>query len=66
MDSDDDGFAKQGGDALEIGEEFDSEDEGEPEEVDNTQNDKMRQPMGAMGADAGDKPTGGKEAEVKG
>ena len=26
MDSDDDGFAKNGGEALEIGEEFDSED----------------------------------------
>jgi hypothetical protein len=27
MDSDDDGFAKQGGEALDIGDEFDSEDE---------------------------------------
>ena len=27
MDSDDDGFAKQGGEALDIGEDFDSEEE---------------------------------------
>jgi len=44
MDSEDDeGFAKQGGDALEIGDEFDSEEEAD--EMPTNSNDAMRQPM---------------------
>lgn len=67
MDSDDDGFAKQGGDPLEIGEDFDSEDEGEPEEDGTLPQDKLRQPMGGKApAEDSEQPTGGKEADVKG
>ena len=59
-----DNFAKQGGEALEIGDEFDSEDEGE---MPNSGQDAMRQPMKANIAASGSaqKP-GGKPSEVKG
>ena len=40
MDSDDDGFAKQGGEALDLGEDFDSE-----EEVDDDPAPPQRKPM---------------------
>ena len=46
MDSDgdgDDGFPKQGGEALEIGDEFDSEEEAD--DMPASSNDAMRQPM---------------------
>lgn len=42
---DDDGFPKQGGEALEIGDEFDSEEE--VDQVPSAANDAMRQPMKA-------------------
>lgn len=42
MESEDDGFAKQGGEALDIGEDFDSED---ADEMPEASNDAMRQPM---------------------
>ena len=45
-----DNFAKQGGEALEIGDEFDSEDEGE---MPNSGQDAMRQPMKANIAASG-------------
>ena len=68
MDSEEDGFAKNGGEALEIGEDFeDSEEEGD--EMPAASNDAMRQPMNAniaassvAGAKAAPKPA----AEVKG
>lgn len=44
MDSEEDGYAKQGGEALEIGDDFDSEDEAEAMPATN---DAMRQPMKA-------------------
>jgi hypothetical protein len=40
MDSDDDGFAKQGGEALDLGEDFDSE-----EEADDDPAPPQRKPM---------------------
>ena len=44
MESDgDDGFPKQGGEALEIGDEFDSEEEAD--DMPASSNDAMRQPM---------------------
>jgi hypothetical protein len=46
MDSDDDGFPKQGGEALEIGDEFDSEEE-EADDMPATSADAMRKPMNA-------------------
>ena len=67
MDSDDgDGFPKQGGEALEIGDEFDSEEEGD--DMPSAAPDAMRQPMKAniaasSGPGAG---AGAKAAEVKG
>jgi hypothetical protein len=66
MDSEDEeGFAKQGGDALEIGDEFDSEEEAD--EMPTNSNDAMRQPMQANIA-ASSKATGAppKVADVKG
>jgi len=42
---DDDGFPKQGGEALQIGDEFDSEEEAD--EMPSSSNDAMRQPMKA-------------------
>ena len=46
MESEDDGFAKNGGEALEIGEDFDDSEE-EGDEMPTTTNDAMRQPMKA-------------------
>ena len=71
MDSDDDGFPKQGGEALEIGEDFDSEEEADdmPQDEDA---DAMRKPMaGAFGAATQDKDTesgapGGAKPDIKG
>jgi len=57
MDSDDDGFAKQGGEALELGDEFDSE-----EELDDVPQQKSSNPKAASGKKGPD----GKVAEVKG
>ena len=72
MESDDENFAKQGGEALEIGEEFDSEEEN-GEQDDNqmdAEKDEMRQPLkGKMGSGAGEdgaEKAGGKEEAVKG
>jgi hypothetical protein len=45
MESEDENFAKQGGEALEIGDDFDSEEEADTMPVAN--NDAMRQPMKA-------------------
>ena len=65
----DDGFPKQGGEALEIGDEFDSEEEGD--DMPSAAPDAMRQPMKAnIAASSG--PGGGaganaaKAADVKG
>ena len=60
---DDDGFPKQGGDALEIGDEFDSEEEAD--EMPASQNDAMRKPMKANIATSST-GAGAKPAEVKG
>lgn len=58
---DDDGFPKQGGEALEIGDEFDSEEEAD--QMPSAANDAMRQPMKATNSQAtGAKPA----ADVKG
>ena len=59
-----DNFAKQGGEALEIGDEFDSEDEGE---VPSSGQDAMRQPMKSnIAAQGSAQKAAGKPAEVKG
>ena len=64
MDSDDDGFPKQGGEALEIGDEFESDEEGGDNDA---KNDAMRQPMKNMASANADKADGAKaDAEVKG
>ena len=64
MDSDDDGFPKQGGEALEIGDEFDSEEEAD--DMPATTADAMRQPMKANIA-ASSQVTGAQVAsDVKG
>ena len=60
---DNDDFPKQGGEALEIGDEFDSEEEAD--EMPSSANDAMRQPMKANIA-ASAQATAGKPAEVKG
>ena len=65
MDSDDDGFPKQGGEALEIGDDFDSED-GDGDDADAKQ-DAMRQPMKGNMASGGDAGKGAEAgADVKG
>lgn len=51
MDSDD-GFAKQGGDALEIGEEFDSEEEHDDQPM-HAPSAAPQRPSGAPGAKVG-------------
>ena len=67
MDSDEDDFPKQGGEALEIGDDFDSEEEGD--EMPAASSDAMRQPMkaniatSAQASGSGAKP---KAADVKG
>ena len=67
MDSDEDDFPKQGGEALEIGDDFDSEEEGD--EMPAASSDAMRQPMkaniatSAQATDSGAKP---KVSDVKG
>lgn len=66
MDSDDDGFPKQGGEALEIGDEFDSEEEAD--QMPGASTDAMRQPMKANIA-ASSQAAGGsgaKGGDVKG
>ena len=68
MDSDgDDGFPKQGGEALEIGDEFDSEEE-DGEDMPSAATDAMRQPLKAnIAASSGPAgAAGAKAAEVKG
>ena len=64
-DSDPEDFAKQGGEALELGDDFDSEEEGD--DIPAASNDAMRQPMKAAQA-SGQKPggAGAKPADVKG
>ena len=66
MDSDDDGFAKQGGDAIELGDDFESEEEAD--EMPRASDDAMRGQMSANIATSG--PAGGanaaKPADVKG
>ena len=64
MDSEEDGFAKNGGEALEIGDEFDSEEEGDDMPVNS--GDAMRQPMKANIAASSQAPGGAKPADVKG
>ena len=61
MDSDDDGFPKQGGEALEIGDDFDSE-----EEVDEQQPIAQKPISGPANAAKGPPGAGGKPPEVKG
>ena len=67
MDSEDDrdrGFPKQGGDAIEIGDEFDDSEEEGDDPVPASQNqDAMRKPMKANIAASG---TSAKPADVKG
>ena len=64
MDSEDDGFPKQGGEALEIGDDFDSEDDGGDDA--EVKQDAMRQPMKSnLGASGKDKAAEG-IADVKG
>ena len=67
MESEEDGFAKQGGEALEIGDDFDSEEEADQMPAAN--NDAMRQPMkaniAASAQASGSKPNQ-KAADVKG
>ena len=55
MDSDDDGFAKQGGDAIELGDDFESEEEAD--EMPRASDDAMRGQMSANIATSG--PAGG-------
>jgi len=61
MDSDDDGFPKQGGEALEIGDDFDSEEENDIEDAPIPQ-----QPQAPAATNASKVPIGGKQPEVKG
>lgn len=56
MESDDETFAKNGGEALEIGEDFEDSEE-EADEMPTANNDAMRQPMKANIA-ASSQPTG--------
>ena len=67
MESEEEGFPKQGGEALEIGDDFDSEEEAD--EMPAASNDAMRQPMKANIAASSQpaKPaSGGKQPDVKG
>ncbi len=65
MESDDDGFPKQGGEALELGDDFDSDDGGDDADA---KQDAMRQPMkGNVTGKGSDKGDGAKAAaDVKG
>ena len=67
MDSEDDGFPKQGGEALEIGDDFDSEEENNENdgEESDTQNRPAMQINAAKPAGA-EAAAGGKPADVKG
>ena len=69
-DSDDDGFPKQGGEALEIGDDFDSEeeaDDGEDMDEEDMQNRPAMQVNNVAKAGApADSAAGGKPPEVKG
>jgi len=65
MDSEEDGFAKNGGEALEIGDEFDDSEE-ENDEMPANSSDAMRQPMKANIAASSQAPGGAKPADVKG
>ena len=68
MESDEETFNKQDGEALEIGDEFDSEDDQEDGGDASQPQDQMRQPMKAnLGAAKKDAPAaGGKPPDVKG
>ncbi len=58
----DDGFAKQGGDALEIGHEFDSEEEQDQSE-DNAPISKQQEAAGKAGGKAGSAGVKGEKVE---
>lgn len=60
MDSDDDGFAKQGGEALDMGADFDDSEE-ENDDSEDLPTQAQNKPMASSGA----KPTAG-NPEVKG
>ena len=63
QDSDDDGFAKQGGEPIDIGADFDdSEEEPDDEDEDEPQSSKPQ----AMQHLSGQKPSGPSNADVKG
>lgn len=65
MESEDDGFPKQGGEAIEIGDDFDSEEE--TDQMPGASNDAMRQPMKAnIAASSQATGAGAKVADVKG
>ena len=67
MESEEEGFAKQGGEALEIGDEFDSEEEADA--MPAAADDAMRQPMKANIAASSQAPSAKpnvKPAEVQG
>ena len=68
MDSDDDGFPKQGGEPLELGDEFDSDDGDADADADDSKQDAMRQPLkGNMSGKGNDKADGAKQvSEIKG
>ena len=65
MESDDDGFPKQGGEALELGDDFDSDDENGDADA---KQDAMRQPIkGNMSGKGNEKGDGAKQvSEIKG
>ena len=66
MESEEEGFPKSGGEALEIGDEFDSEEEAD--EMPAASKDAMRQPMKAniAAAGAGKDSSAKKPGEVQG
>jgi hypothetical protein len=67
MSSEEEGFNKQDGEALEIGDEFDSEEDPEDGAGVGGGADAMRQPMKAnLAAAKKDGAAGGKQPEVKG
>ena len=66
MDSDDDGFPKQGGEALEIGDDFDSEEEADDDNVDDIQSRPPMQVNNVSKPGQSDASSGGKPVEVKG
>lgn len=64
MESEDDGFPKQGGEALEIGDDFDSEEEPDDQESDTQNRQNMQIPESK--AKATEAASGAKPADVKG